>query len=418
MVGGGIHVERIRLSEESSWSGGPGVDRVANASPPEGNDGAGKTGEVEEEGEKYRGGNVPVEEATQRQEALEKVRLVLKEKRRVKPKEKIVESLKGDERAFGSQVAFGELLVEEVKKFETVHEYRRELDLETGVATVIFSVGDVQYKRYVCSSFPLKVPSEIDNSCDILFHMNFSEMMQPLTRNGRAFIITGGTHTNREHFCSFPDAVCVMRLEASEPKSINIKVSLSSAHEETGTTEYTNVHNRLGMRSRLGSNNMTVEAMVTVTTEGATGVSLANNRQVVALGFDAVTLYYTMGTGWTLGGYPNFEDKDPHDRLTSEMNKVVGGSYGDQYLKHVKDHQTLFQGFQLDLGQPENKLPTDELLNAVKEEKAGEEGTYLDALMVQYARYLLIASSRPGSLPLSGHSLWSQDQITGLDDPR
>lgn len=210
-----------------------------------------------------------------------------------------------------------------------------------------------------------------------------------------------------------------MRLQASEPKSINIKVSLSSAHENTGTAEYTNVHNRLGMRARLASNNMTTEAMVTVTTEGASGVSLANNRQVVALGFDAITLYYTMGTGWTLqGSYPNFEDKDPHDRLTSVMDKVAGGSYGDQYLKHVKDHQTLFQGFRLDLGQIENKLPTDELLKASKESNVGEEAAYLDALMVQYARYLLITSSRPGSLPLSGRSLWSQDQNTGLDDPR
>ncbi|KAG9062861.1 hypothetical protein KI688_005168 [Linnemannia hyalina] len=364
LVGGGIHVERIRVSEESSWAGGPGVDRVAKAPL---DDGASTSGDEVEE-EQYRGGNVPVEEAPRRQEALEKMRLLVKEKGQVRPREKIVGSLKGDERGFGSQLGFGELLVEEVKKFETVREYRRELDLETGVATVTFSVGDLQYKR--------------------------------------------------EHFCSFPDGVCVMRLQASEPKSINVRVSLSSAHENTGTAEYTNVHNRLGMRARLASNNMTTEAMVAVTTEGATGVSLANNRQVVALGFDAVTLYYTMGTGWTLqGSYPNFEDKDPHDRLTSVMDKAVGGLYGDQYLKHVQDHQTLFQGFRLDLGQIENKLPTDELLKASKGGNAGEEETYLDALMVQYARYLLIASSRPGSLPLSGRSMWSQDQNTGLDDP-
>jgi alpha-L-fucosidase 2 len=195
MVGGGIHVERIRLSEESSWSGGPGVDRVANAPPPGDGDSAGKTGEGEE-GEKYRGGNVPVEEATERQEALEKVRLVVKEKRRVRPKEKIVESLKGDERGFGSQVAFGELLVEEVKKFETVHEYRRELDLETGVAVVTFSVGDLQYRRYVFCFFfflllLLLLFLFLDEKCQainegvlttrVTFSSLFFGMMQPLT---------------------------------------------------------------------------------------------------------------------------------------------------------------------------------------------------------------------------------------------
>ncbi|KAG0379008.1 hypothetical protein BGX24_002046 [Mortierella sp. AD032] len=372
LVGGGVHLERIRLSEESCWSGGPGVDRVANAPPPpspspppEGGDGTSHYDDNEEQ--QYRGGNVPVEEAPQRQAAFEKVRKAIQEKRLVKPKDEIVKSLRGDERAFGNQVAFGELVVEEVRKFETVRNYRRELDLETGVATVTFSVGDMQYKR--------------------------------------------------EHFCSYPDAVCVMRLQASEPKSINIKVALNSAHDETGTAEYTNVHNGLGVRAHIGSNNMTTEAMVTVTTEGASGVSLANNRQVVALGFDAVTLYYTMGTGWNLGGYPKFEDKDPHDRLMSALDKAVGGFYGDQYLKHVKDHQTLFQGFRLDLGKTENKLPTNELLTAVESHRAEEEEElYLDALMVQYGRYLLIASSRPGSLPLSGRSLWSPDNV-GTDDP-
>ncbi|KAF9909710.1 hypothetical protein EC991_008191 [Linnemannia zychae] len=365
LVGGGVHLERIRLSEESCWSGGPGVDRVANAPPPPappGDDSSAFEDEIQ-----YRGGNIPVEDAPQFQAALEKVKMALKEKRWVKPKDEIVKPLKGDERGFGSQVAFGELVVEEVRKFETVRDYRRELDLETGVATVTFSVGDLQYKR--------------------------------------------------EHFCSYLDEVCVMRLQASEPKSINVKIFLNSAHDETGTAEYTNVHNRLGVRAHIKSNNMTTEAMVAVTTEGGSGVSLANNRQVVALGFDAVTLYYTMGTGWTLGGYPKFEDTDPHDRLTSVMDKAVGGFYGDQYLKHIKDHQTLFQAFRLDLGKTENKLPTDELLAAVERHHAGvEEELYLDTLMIQYARYLLIASSRPGSLPLSGRSLWSPDSV-GADDP-
>ena len=170
LIGGGIHVERIRLSEESSWAGGPGIDRVANAPPDDGV----STSDDEVEEEKYRGGNVPVEEAPQRQEALEKVRLAVKEKGQVRPREKIVGSLKGDERGFGSQVGFGELLVEEVKKFETVREYRRELDLETGVATVTFAVGDLQYKRYVVDVICCRMPSNesehhIDtDSCDIL----------------------------------------------------------------------------------------------------------------------------------------------------------------------------------------------------------------------------------------------------------
>ncbi|KAI7818768.1 Six-hairpin glycosidase-like protein [Gamsiella multidivaricata] len=219
----------------------------------------------------------------------------------------------------------------------------------------------------------------------------------------------------REHFCSYPDSVCVMRMTASQPKSINIKVSLNSFHAQG--LEYTNIHNRLGMRARLASNNMTVEGQVAVKPEGATGVSMSNNRQVVALSFDAVVLYYTIGTGWTASAYPNFEDSDPHIRLASIVDKATTMFYVDQIQKHVQDYQSLFLGFALDLGQPENALATDELIKASRKGKAGDEESYLEALMVQYGRYLLIASSRPGSLPISGRNVWRMDADADEDSP-
>lgn len=197
-----------------------------------------------------------------------------------------------------------------------------------------------------------------------------------------------------------------MRIQGSEPKSVNLKVSIATNH----VGEFTNIHNRLGFRGNLESNNMTIEAMVAVKAEGPYGVSMSNNRQVVAMNFDAVTLYYTFGTGWTAGGFPNFADVDPHDRLVSVVDKALAAWYNDQYLKHIKDHNDLFSGFSLDLGQTPLNLATDDLFKVVKGKKSTDEAeTYFDALLVQYGRYLLIASSRPGSLPITGQSVWSSD---------
>ncbi|KAI8599394.1 Six-hairpin glycosidase-like protein [Dissophora ornata] len=361
LVGGAINVERLVLSEESCWSGGPGSARMSTS-------GSRFNLDVETEsddGYEYRGGNVPETEAQQRQDALLEFRNALKEKQVIKPSMPIVKTLQGDERGFGRPEAFGEVLVEEMHAFGRVDHYSRELDLDSGTVKVSFSVGNIKYTR--------------------------------------------------EHFCSYPDSICVMRMQSSVPKSINVKVSIKAHHNQN--VEYSNVHNRLGMRSQLASNNMTIEAQVAVKAEGPMGVSMSNNRQVIALGFDTVTLYYAFGTGWSAGAFPDFEDKDPHDRLVGAVDKATTMFYVDQIQKHVQDYQTLFQGFGLDLGQPENVMATNELIEASHMGKAKEEENYLEALMVQYGRYLLIASSRPGSLPVSGHSVWSRDADSPVDSP-
>ncbi|KAF9305539.1 hypothetical protein BGZ74_009791 [Mortierella antarctica] len=306
----------------------------------------------------YRGGNVPADEVGHKQEALQAIRQALSEKANISnnPAPAIVKEILGTYEGFGRQQPFGEVLVEELHPFEIVRNYKRELDLSQGVVKVSFTANDINYTR--------------------------------------------------EHFCSYPDAVCVMRIQGSEPKSVNLKVSIATNH----AGEFTNVHNRLGFRGNLESNNMTIEAMVAVKAEGPYGVSMSNNRQVVAMNFDAVTLYYTFGTGWTAGGFPNFADVDPHDRLISVVDKALAAWYNDQYLKHVKDHGDLFSGFSLDLGQTPLNLATDELFKVIKGKRSTDAAeTYFDALLVQYGRYLLIASSRPGSLPITGQSVWSSD---------
>ncbi|KAI1307040.1 hypothetical protein EDD11_004585 [Mortierella claussenii] len=370
LIGGGINVERLVLSEESCWSGGPGAFKKSTPSS------SSSLAQDSDPPQEYRGGNVAEgEEAQQRQEALKDFRKMLEEKQVIHVPSSIVKTLQGDERGFGRPEAFGQVILEELRPFSKVERYHRELDLETGIVKVSFLAGDIRYMR--------------------------------------------------EHFCSFPDAICVMRLEASSPKSINIKVSLQSAHDTN--LEYTNIHNRLGFRAQLASNNMTIDAQVMVKPEGVTGVSMSNSRQVVALGFDSITLYYSMGTSYAANAYPSFKGKDPHDRLVSAVDKATTMYYPDQIQMHLQDYQGLFNGFGLDLGYGEGAtqakaLSTDELVEKSQRRLAADvEEAYLEGLMVQYARYLLIAQSRPGSLPISGKSAWlseEQEEEAQEDSPQ
>jgi alpha-L-fucosidase 2 len=75
--------------------------------------------------------------------------------------------------------------------------------------------------------------------------------------------------------------------------------------------------------------------------------------------------------------------------------------------RHVADHRSLFRRVRLDLGSPErDRLPTDERLAAVRE---GAVDPGLAATYFQYGRYLLIASSRPGTQPANLQGLWNDD---------
>lgn len=71
--------------------------------------------------------------------------------------------------------------------------------------------------------------------------------------------------------------------------------------------------------------------------------------------------------------------------------------------EHIKDYRRLFSRVELYLGE-QRQVPTDKRLADLKE---GREDNGLYALYFQYGRYLLIASSREGSLPANLQGIWN-----------
>jgi alpha-L-fucosidase 2 len=76
----------------------------------------------------------------------------------------------------------------------------------------------------------------------------------------------------------------------------------------------------------------------------------------------------------------------------------------------VANHQKLFRRVSLDLGHNTDTPPTDERLKAVREGAADPD---LIVLYLQFGRYLLISSSRPGNLPANLQGIWAD----GLQAP-
>ncbi|ANY70117.1 alpha-amylase [Paenibacillus sp. BIHB 4019] len=93
--------------------------------------------------------------------------------------------------------------------------------------------------------------------------------------------------------------------------------------------------------------------------------------------------------------------------LKNEQPLAIAASIGYEELRsqHIAEHQRLFRRVAIDLGtSPNALLPTDERLAGYK---LGETDPQLEALYFQYGRYLLMQSSRPGTQPANLQGIWN-----------
>lgn len=101
------------------------------------------------------------------------------------------------------------------------------------------------------------------------------------------------------------------------------------------------------------------------------------------------------------------------ERLCQRIIKdAAEHSYEELYEEHIRDYGSLFHRMSIEINGKEEEslaeLPTDERLNRVK---AGEDDPGLIGLYFQFGRYLLISSSRPGTLPANLQGIWNQEML-------
>ncbi|MEZ4560311.1 MAG: hypothetical protein R2854_28385 [Caldilineaceae bacterium] len=98
---------------------------------------------------------------------------------------------------------------------------------------------------------------------------------------------------------------------------------------------------------------------------------------------------------------------DPHARARTALETACRQTVNQLETAHVADHQALFRRVTLDLGTtPAAALPTDTRIARFHDH--GDD-PHLIALLFQYGRYLLIASSRPGTQPANLQGIWNDE---------
>lgn len=230
-----------------------------------------------------------------------------------------------------------------------------------------------------------------------------------------------GVRYSREHFVSYPDQVLVITLKADKPGAVGFTLapripyleSLREADKKTGSVVAKG--NAIIMSGTLPNEGNNFEAQFRVLNDG--GTLTAEGGSIKVEGANSVSILVVAGTNYELSPEVFLNSnrikldpkKSPHERISRIMEAAV--SLGSDELKerHLADYKNLFDRVVVNLNSRVSELPTHELLEGYQ---GDAKDTWLEELMFQYGRYLLIASSREQTLPSGLQGAWSAYEIT------
>jgi alpha-L-fucosidase 2 len=253
----------------------------------------------------------------------------------------------GDEKDTGSYQNLADLLLDLAHAAPTT--YRRALDISTAIHTISYTADGVAYQR--------------------------------------------------EYLASAANQALIFRFTADKPGAYSGTLRLADAHSAPVQI----AGNVLTSTGKL-ANGLEYETQLQVLNSGGTVTAFRGNFLIDKA--DALTVIVVAGTNYAPDRARAWRADSPHARLSAQLRAAAARSFSDLRAAHLNDYERLFRRVSLDLGgAPETALiPTDERL--IHYDKGGIDPA-LEALFFQFGRYLLISSSRPGSLPANLQGLWN-----------
>ncbi|MEH7414478.1 glycoside hydrolase family 95 protein [Neobacillus drentensis] len=208
-----------------------------------------------------------------------------------------------------------------------------------------------------------------------------------------------GVKFHREIFSSYPSGLITIRLTASQTASISFTARLTRDGSRLMEEVRAIRGNSLVMRGNCGGKNGSdFRVVLSVNAKGGNVNTIGEHLLVNAA--DEVTILLAADT--------SFHHSDPELACFRAIEQVVHMDYELLKSTHIKDYTELYSRVILNLfdtsGDQNHRLPTDQRLKLLKE---GYEDNGLLALYFQFGRYLLISSSRPGSLPANLQGIWN-----------
>lgn len=258
----------------------------------------------------------------------------------------------------------GDLLLNFTGSGQPIKDYYRELDMETGVVKINYTDGDVKMTREV--------------------------------------------------FLSYPDRVMVMKITGSKPGRVSVEATLNShftmgvfAKDDqlllNGTWKYV-PEKESWLIAKVEGTGMNFQTALLAIPEN--GKLITTDSSLVITGANSVTFILTAATSFV--NYKNISG----DRAATckKILAAIKGKDFDRLKKtHVEDFSKLMGRVHLTIGDTlMNKRPTNERLADLAKGKPDPD---LVSKIFQFGRYILAASSRPGSEPANLQGRWNEDLL-------
>lgn len=275
----------------------------------------------------------------------------------VKGNQQCFENLQGNEAGFGTHLPLGDLKIAHHYAHGNANDatdYRRQLALKEGVATVSYKIKDTDYTT--------------------------------------------------TYFSSNPDDVVVVHYTASQPGSISFDVTTALLRKQSSVTA--------------DGNSLMIDGVCRkdhehrggVNFHGRVAVQAKNGHVSTAYGMltvehaDEVTLIVDLRTDYK-------EHKDYKNICNATVLQALQQDYATLLARHTEDFSRLFGRVELSIGDEPNQ-PTDERWKAVRQ---GADDPALQALFFQYGRYLTMSSSRENSpLPIALQGFFNDNRACSM----
>ena len=305
----------------------------------------------------YNGGNNA--EKGQSGETLRKVQQLFAEGKDSEAS-KLCEQLIGDSDGYGGYEQFGNLYLD-FGEVSSVENYSRALDIINGIATVSYNYNGAHYEREMFTSYDKNV------------------MVVHLTAEGGALELTVSLEPENG---------------GDAPRSSDIAVS-----DDT-----------ILLNGEFDDNGLKYSGYLKIITPEKNQLSKLDDKLKIS-GASEATIILSMGTDYALD-YPAYRTGESQKELDKRVEDTVENaaklSYEDLRYEHIVDFSNMMARVDLDLGQKAPTITTDALLSGYKlNSLEASEKAYLEVLLFQYGRYLLVSSSRDNNvLPANLQGMW------------
>jgi alpha-L-fucosidase 2 len=253
---------------------------------------------------------------------------------------------------------------------DSLQNYRRALDLSTGIATVDYIADNKQFHREFFVSNPDRV-AVILLKGGAPSSLNFTLFSNSLLKYK--------THVLNSDFIM--DGITPIHAEPNYNRNIPDPIIYDTIGK--------------GMRFRMIARVFKTDGK---TFADSAGLHVENASEAVII----------LSIGTSFNGFdkePGLEGKDERQIAFDFLEKASSLSFNELKSRHINDFSTLFNRVSLSLNNATAPdLPIYQRLINYKDSVPDPE---LEALYFQFGRYLLISSSRPGGIPANLQGIWN-----------